>query len=1258
MKTSLQIASVKLFVLIYFIFSFITVTGQDNNFVGTKKITNGNKSSFETIPQKSNSSNQTIEANKTTINSHNKDRFVLDGSVLWSFQDGLAIANVTELNSDGTVPLTGWGLNTMRVSRYTDVNNIPMWEYPTVPYDANVDVSDDGSIIAATQGTDFYLLDNLTGAVKYQMTMPDTLYATQISVSRDGSQIVFLAEPIGNGTIAVAFALDLSGAAPVVDWTLEVPKNEIGNWAGVNFSASGNKVVINGRNHIYVLNPIDGFVIWDRFVDNTEAPAVISGDGSVIVTADNSGFVQTRIFDSVTVEYDLLWQYRVPVGAFTNWASSVDISADGNTIVAGTLLFYSTGYDGSIIAFDTFGDGTPKWVYTGAGDLVDDIALSDDGKVCAAVTWGDLGHTRPDLFIFDVQTGSLAFNVITPGAFFTVDISHDGTRVFAGGKAVHAREFGNGGLAYLVQVDLGGGSVSGYVSLTGASDNRGVILKAVGTERTAVSDSSGNYIIKNIPAGTYTITAEKPGYQFGNSTNIIVALGDTTSGVDFALDLFTTQPPVLTASTTLPGAIVLSWSASSLAVNMQKMIETAKAIGDFYPDENLLGAKSVIGSNNSSNSILQNFNLTRLADSIAVYRSLVAGGPYIKIAATPSTETSYNDSSVFPLRNYYYVVNIFNDLGQSIYSNEVLGKVSDSLLTFDIVVPAGTIPTVDGVIQPGEWDDAFKLDVSDVFGYSGGTPKPQGSVYLYFKYDDDSDLLYVAGEDFLNTVLDNDEGFGLYFDDNNNNTFEPNGALPILQEGNFWAYWHSWGSDVRFRKIFTGGGVGTVDTLFDVLVEFSDGAGYVQGEVAIPMGFIEGYQLQVYGPDKKVGLGGFMIARLSGAALFDGWWPQTMNSVFNPQYFGDVNVNVSLNAPPQIPSNIAVNKQDNNLIVTFNNPTLGLNNEPLITAPFKNLYKNGMYLTTLDGATEQYLDPDVLCSAWYEYSIEAFVIDGTDTLMGPRSQAYGQFACWDPVLTQIKYDDDSWEAFYVVDFTFDNNKFGLRFTPTKYPARVVRLQTLVNGNGAFNFTVQADSLGFPGKVVAGPYRVSSGVAGNVAPIILTLPGDEPPKFTEGDFWAVINYLPATPGEPGIGVDNSSANSGRGMFYLSASGWQNFTWGNLMISAYTTDQPVGVDEETDTNLPVTYALMQNYPNPFNPTTTIKYQLPENQFVKVEIFNALGEVVNTLVNQSQDAGEYTINWNGKSNSGQSLASGTYFYRIKAGSFVEVKKMMMIK
>ncbi|HCY74287.1 MAG TPA: hypothetical protein DHV28_00065 [Ignavibacteriales bacterium] len=1258
MKNILQIASIKLLLLSCFLFASSFIIGQEKEFIGIKKIFDGNNISFQTVPQKVTSLNKSTEENPSISTSNSTDRYVLGGNVIWSFQDAAAIANRTELNGDGTVPLIAWGLNNMRVSRYTDVNNIPLWEKSTVPYDPIVEVSDDGLLIAATQGTDFYLLDNLNGSVKYQITMPDTLYATQISISRDRSLLVFLADAIGNGNTSVAFALNLTGVSPVIAWTLEVSKNEITNWAGVNISASGNRVVINGRNHLYVLNSNDGNVFWDHFVDNTEAPAVISGDGNIIVTADNSGFIQTRNFNFSTNQYDLLWQYRVPVGAFTNWASSVDISADGSTIVAGTLIFYSSGYDGSVIAFDTYGNGIPKWVYTGAGDLVDDIALSDDGKVAAAVTWGDLNHAKPDLFVFDVQTGDLAYEVVSPGSFFTVDISHDGQRVFAGGKAVHAREFGSGGLAYLVQVDLGGGNVSGTVTLNGSSNNGGVLLKAIGTQRTAVTDSLGNYIIKNIPAGTYTIKAEKPGYDYSEVNNVNVTIGNTTTGINFSLNQFLIQPPVLSASTTMPKAIMLSWVNPVLSLSNNRLIELAKAVGDIFEDEHVISTNYIVSKSNSNNTILTDNSSNGFIDSIVIYRSLVSGGPYSKIAVTSSTETSYNDSSVFPLRNYYYVINIFNSVGQSVYSNEVLGKVSDSLLTFNVVVPSGTIPTVNGMIEAGEWDDAFKLDVSDVFGFGGGVPLPQGSVYLYLKFNANTKMLYIAGEDFLNAALDDNEGFGLYFDDNNNNTFEPNGALSVLQEGNFWAYWHPSGSDLRFRKIFTGGGVGDVTTLPNAQVGFTDNAGYVQGEVAIPMGFNDGYELQVYGPDRTVGLGGFMIARNAGAAIFDGWWPQTMNSVFNPQYFGDVNIDIMLEAPPQIPSNISVNRQGNDLQLTFTDPQFGLNNEPLSSPPYKNIYKNGQFIITLAPGTQQYLDQNVECGLWYEYKLEAFTTNGTDTLMGPLSPAYGLFACSDPVLTQIKYDDDSWEAFYVVSFSFEENKFALRYSPTYYPARVVRLQTLVNGSGAFDFTVQADSIGFPGKVVAGPYRVSSGAPGSVAPIVLTLPGNEPPLFAEGDFWIVVNYLPLTPGEPGIGTDINPPISGRGMYYLTSTGWQNFSAGNLMISAYIAEQPVGIGNENFDDLPLTFGLMQNYPNPFNPSTVIKYQLPKNEFVTLEVFNAIGEKVNTLVNQIQNAGEYTVQWNGDNGFGKVLASGMYLYKIKAGPYTEIRKMLLLR
>jgi hypothetical protein len=90
-----------------------------------------------------------------------------------------------------------------------------------------------------------------------------------------------------------------------------------------------------------------------------------------------------------------------------------------------------------------------------------------------------------------------------------------------------------------------------------------------------------------------------------------------------------------------------------------------------------------------------------------------------------------------------------------------------------------------------------------------------------------------------------------------------------------------------------------------------------------------------------------------------------------------------------------------------------------------------------------------------------------------------------------------------------------------------------------------------------------------------------------------------------------------------------------------------------SIPNNYSLSQNYPNPFNPTTTIKYAIPERSFVELKVYNALGQEVTTLVNQEQDTGFYEV-----SIKAAHLSSGVYLYKLKAGTYVETKKMILLK
>jgi predicted GH43/DUF377 family glycosyl hydrolase len=124
-------------------------------------------------------------------------------------------------------------------------------------------------------------------------------------------------------------------------------------------------------------------------------------------------------------------------------------------------------------------------------------------------------------------------------------------------------------------------------------------------------------------------------------------------------------------------------------------------------------------------------------------------------------------------------------------------------------------------------------------------------------------------------------------------------------------------------------------------------------------------------------------------------------------------------------------------------------------------------------------------------------------------------------------------------------------------------------------------------------------------------------------------------------------------------WYGGTDGTLFQTGYATSPlPVSVEKNEET-IPLDFALKQNYPNPFNPSTKIKFDIPSNlrgidgSLVSLRIFNALGNEVAVLIYEPKSPGSYEVEWNASR-----LPSGVYFYRLQAGTYIETKKMTLIK
>ena len=102
----------------------------------------------------------------------------------------------------------------------------------------------------------------------------------------------------------------------------------------------------------------------------------------------------------------------------------------------------------------------------------------------------------------------------------------------------------------------------------------------------------------------------------------------------------------------------------------------------------------------------------------------------------------------------------------------------------------------------------------------------------------------------------------------------------------------------------------------------------------------------------------------------------------------------------------------------------------------------------------------------------------------------------------------------------------------------------------------------------------------------------------------------------------------------------------------------LSNQSNSITPKFFKLHQNYPNPFNPTTQIHYDLANNEFVSINIYNVMGYRIKSLISTNQDAGYKSVYWNATNDLGHPVSAGVYIYTIQAGEFRQTRKMVLLK
>ncbi len=372
-----------------------------------------------------------------------------------------AIADEVAISGNGQGILASWYLNYDRLSRYViSGTGVPLWSYDMPDNTWGMDVS-------AGSGTIFAGLSGSMGL--FAWLTPSSTPSLELEPSRnqdissDGSFIVYSRS---DGTL---ICWDCAADTELWSTQLQTIGFQIN---GVEISGDGSRVfvsVYDAASGAMVFDMSDGSQVGAAVGNYGQTKGDISHDGSRIVTGDFYGRIKLYEFNGT----DWIMEGNIATG--DSWVTAVSISGDGETAAGGTLAF--SPYSGRIVAVDWPSSGVPSvaWQYTDYGDEVSSIDICYDGAVLIVGSWGMYAGTSGDVVTVLDNTGSVIFNLLDdidePGSIFSVSVSEDGSFATASGKAVHAREMGNGGQVYGIRIVEAGDHDVAVIAISSPQEN-------------------------------------------------------------------------------------------------------------------------------------------------------------------------------------------------------------------------------------------------------------------------------------------------------------------------------------------------------------------------------------------------------------------------------------------------------------------------------------------------------------------------------------------------------------------------------------------------------------------------------------------------------------------------------------------------------------------------------------------------------------------------------------------------------------------